>query len=114
MSYYDATTGEGVRRAFDKQVTDWPGVTTRTSFGCPSYSADGTLFAVLVTEGVVLTRLPQDHRDALDASFETGPFEAGGRTVTSWVRVTVDDPSDLDGLLPFVEQSYEAARAESS
>jgi hypothetical protein len=61
---------------------------------------------------VALTRLPDDRRVDLETVFETGPFRAGERTVTKWVRVAVEDPADLDSLLPFVEASYETARAE--
>lgn len=109
MSYFDAEDGAELKRAFDGAVLDWPDVTARTMFGCPSYLADGTLFVVLVTGGVALTRLPAERRERLDAEFETGPFEAGDRTVTTWVRATIEDPSDLDALLPYVEASYEAA-----
>jgi hypothetical protein len=81
-------------------------------FGCPSYRADGTLLAVLVTDGVALTRLPSDNREQVTHAFEAGPFQAGERTVTKWVQVTVD-PEDLDSLRPHVRASYESALAES-
>ena len=112
MVYFDPEAGAAVRERFEAVVLDWPAVTAKTMFGCPSYQADRTLFAVLVTDGVALTRLPDDRRESLAASFETGPFEAGSRTVTKWVQVAVDDPSDLDDLVPYVEASYEAALAE--
>ncbi|WP_255194952.1 TfoX/Sxy family protein [Halorarius litoreus] len=111
MQYFDETRAGDLRDAFERLVLDWPDVAARPMFGCPSYQADGTLFAVLVTDGVALTRLPDDRRDALDAAFETGPFQAGERTVTKWVQVAVD-ATELDALVPYVESSYEAARAE--
>lgn len=82
-------------------------------FGCPSYRAGGTLFAVLVTDGVALTRLLDDRREQVGQSFETGPFQAGDWTVTKWVQVTIDDASRLDALRPFVRASYETALEES-
>jgi len=112
MPYFDPARGASLRTAFDALVADWPDVTATTMFGYPSYRADGTLFAVLVTDGVALTRLPDDRRDGLDGQFETGPFDAGGRTVTKWVQVTIDDVDELEPLRPFVAASYESALAE--
>jgi hypothetical protein len=113
MQYFDAERDGDLRTAFEDLVVDWPGVASKTMFGCPSYQADGTLFAVLVTDGVALTRLPADRRAALDAAFETGPFQAGDRTVSTWVQVTVDDVAEIDALAPYVDASYAAARGES-
>jgi hypothetical protein len=113
MKYFDRDDGAALKSAFDEVVLDWPDVTATTMFGCPSYRANGTLFAVLVTDGVALTRLPRDHREQVTEAFETGPFEANGRTVTRWVQITVDDGAELDSLVPHVEASYESALAES-
>lgn len=112
MSYYDAAAGADLKATFEAAVLDWAEVEATTMFGCPTYRADGTVFAVLVTDGVALTRLPADARDRLAGEFQTGPFEAGGRTVTKWVAVDVDD-DELDALLPYVEISYETALEES-
>ena len=114
MQYFDADAGAELKAGFDDLVVDWDGVDSKPMFGCPSYRADGELFAVLVTDGVALTRLPDDRRAALEASFETGPFQAGDRTVTKWVQVPIADATDLDALRPYVRASYEGARAESA
>jgi|AntRauTorcE11898_2_1112593.scaffolds.fasta_scaffold02808_7 hypothetical protein len=114
MSYFDAEAGADLRETFDHVVAGWPDVSSKTMFGCPSYQAEGTLFAVLVTGGVALTRLPADERATVEREFETGPFQAGDRTVTKWVQVAVDDPETLDALVPYVRASYETALAEGS
>ena len=111
MPYFDPDGGATLRIAFDSLVADWPKVTARTMFGCPSYQADGTLFAVLVTEGVALTRPPDDRWESLAEQFETGPFDAGGRTMTKWVQVPIDEVDELETLRPFVAASYESALA---
>lgn len=113
MKYFDKEQGAALKSAFDDVVLDWPDVTATTMFGCPSYQAEGTLFAVLVTDGVALTRLPSDHRDAVEEAFATGPFRAGERTVTTWVYVSIEDVADLDALVPHVKASYESALAEA-
>lgn len=113
MNYFDPEAGKALTSAFEQLVLDWSGVTIKTMFGCPSYLADATLFAVLVTDGVVLTRLPSDKREELETSFDTSPFKAGKRTVRKWIQVALDDPSDLDSLRSYVRASYEFARQES-
>jgi len=112
MTYFDAERGADLKTAFDERVASWPEVAARSMFGCPSYTADGTLFAVLVTDGVALTRLPDERRAELDRAFAVGPFRAGERTVPKWAQVTIAEPAALDDLLPFVRASYETALAE--
>ncbi len=113
MKYFDKEAGAALKTAFENEVLEWPDVTATTMFGCPSYQAAGTLFAVLVTDGVALTRLPSDHRDQVAATFESGPFHAGERTVTKWVQVTMDDVDALDSLVPHIKASYESALEEA-
>lgn len=112
MDTSDPTAGDALQAAFEAMVLDWQDVTAHSMFGHPSYKAAGIIFALLVTEGVILTRLSVDERPVLAARFETGPFEANGQTVSKWVRVGVG-PDELDGLEPFVRASHEAARSES-
>ncbi|WP_435074702.1 TfoX/Sxy family protein [Halorubrum sp. HHNYT27] len=114
MNYFDKEAGAAMKTAFEDAVLDWPAVTATTMFGCPSYQADGTLFAVLVTDGVALTRLDNDHREQVAQTFDTGPFQAGERTVTKWVQVTIDDVDTLDTLVPHIKASYESALEESN
>lgn len=113
MKYFDKDDGAAMKSAFNEIVLDWPDVTAKTMFGCPSYQVDGTLFAVLVTDGVALTRLPSDHREQVTQAFETGPLQAGERTVTKWVQITIDDVAELDSLVPHIRASYESALEES-
>lgn len=114
MKYFDDEAGAALQAAFEAVVLEWPDVTGTTMFGCPSYQADGTLFAVLVTDGVALTRLPESHREQVAREFESGPFQAGEQTVTKWVQVTIDDVAMLDSLEPHVRASYDSARSESN
>lgn len=112
MKYFDKDAGAALKTAFEAMVLDWPAVTATTMFGCPSYQADETLFAVLVTDGVALTRLPSEHREQIRQAFETKPFQAGEKTVTKWVHVPIEDVTRLDALEPHIKASYEGALAE--
>lgn len=106
MSYFDASLAGDLRVRFDALVRDWADVERKTMFGCPAYRVDAEVFAVVVTEGIVLTRLSAPERERLDAAFETRPFYANGRLVSGWV--VVPDP-DLEELRPYVVASYEGA-----
>lgn len=112
-SYFDAEAGAPLLAAVDDLVADWPSVTSTKLFGCPSYRGAGTLFAVLVTGGIALTRLDDDDRAGLEDAFDTGPFQAGDRTVTKWVQVAVDDPATVADLEPYIRASYDAAIADA-
>ena len=68
---------------------------------------------LLVTGGVALTRLPDEDREEVARSFETGAFQAGGRTVTNWVQVTIEDGGDRSTLERDVTASDAAPLAEA-
>ena len=111
MQYFDETAGAGLRAAFDDLVGGWEEeVTTVTMFGCPSYRANGKVFAVLTTDAVALTRLPEEVRADLEADRGTEPFDANGRTVRKWVQVPTDG-TDLEEIERYVRASYRAAAA---
>ena len=109
--YFDPEAGAALQTAVDDLVLSWPAVTTRTMFGCPSYLASETIFAVLVTDGVALTRLSDADRTALEAEFPTEAFQAGDRMVTKWPTVRVTDAEAVSDLEPFLRASYEQAHS---
>ncbi len=79
-------------------------------FGVPCYLAGGKLFAFLVTRGVVITKLDQADREALFQQPNASAFRSANRVYRTWVRLSVDDPKDMDGLVPLLRKSYEAVR----
>jgi hypothetical protein len=99
---------ERLLTAIDDVVTSWPGVSRTSMFGCPSYVADGVLFAVVSEQGLSLTRLTDDQRADLARTVRVEPFAAGGRVVRRWATVRVD-PDALDPVTPALQQSYDAA-----
>ncbi|MFC7071137.1 TfoX/Sxy family protein [Halobaculum lipolyticum] len=109
--YYDEAAAGDLRARCDRTTENWPGVAHTTMFGCPSYTADGTLFAVVSTQGVALTRLPDAERERLAADHPVEPFEAGGRTVGRWAVVPPAAATACD-LDRYLRASYEAARGE--
>ena len=112
-SYYSEEKMAGVRQAFEEMVLAWPEVEKRIMFGCPAYRANGTIFAALITGGLVLTRLKPAERDALNEEYAVRPFEANGRLMKRWDVVHISDPLEFDELEPFIKQSYQNAFGEN-
>ena len=112
MKLYSEEEAGHVRLRFEKEVLGWPEVTTKKMFGCPGYQAAGTLFAFLVTQGAVLTKLSLKTQETLKAQHPTEPLGTGDRVVKKWVVALADAATDWDRLLPFVRESYEAALKE--
>ena len=109
MKYYDEQQMGEMRAAFEALVMAWPDVSTRKMFGCPSYRAQGHLFAVILTGSLVLTQLPPEVRQALPPELGATAFTAGPRTVLKWAQIPVSRPADLEPLLSFTELSYRTA-----
>ncbi len=110
MPYYVESKDHALRKRFEEIVLDWPGVTKKIMFGSPSYAAEGTLFAILVTDGIILTRLDEEQKSGLISTGFADYFSGHGRVVKKWVVVSVGDPSHIDRYLPFITASYQAAR----
>jgi len=95
---------------FEENVGRWPQTSTKKMFGCPSYQANGKLFAFLVTNGIVITQLVEPDREALSRRHRTSAFKARRKTVQNWVRLSAENTRDLERIMPFVRKNYEAAR----
>jgi len=108
MKYYSEEETRDLRLAFEGQVLSWPRVTKKKMFGCPSYKADEKLFAFLVTKGVVIAKLDKNDREAISSIYPT-TFQAGKRTVQNWVKISIENKSDIDKIIPFVKKSYNNA-----
>ncbi len=109
MRYYSEKAMKDLRSGFEGKVLRWPQVNTRKMFGCPSYQANGTLFAFFVTDGVVITQLGRAEREVLPLQSHATTFQTGKKVVQSWVRLFIEKKRDLDRIMPFVRKSYEPA-----
>ena len=111
MKLYEEAAMEKRRNAFESEVLRWRGVTPAKMFGTPCYNANGTFFASLVTDGIVITKLDEADKLALAREHNAGPFQPGGKTVSRWVQVPYASPDQLVAILPYLKKSYEAALA---
>ena len=110
VKWYDDEKTKELRESFEKEILGWFAVTYKKMFGCPCYLAKGKMFAGLVTNGIVITKLNSLEREDLNKKYETQPFMAGERTIKNWFQVNLD-PKAIKGIIPYVKKSYDRAIA---
>ena len=114
MPYYSETETKDLRLKVEEIVLAWPGVVKKMMFGSPSYAVGGTIFMMLVTGGIILTRLDETEKEALLSGPDAGYFEGHGRVMKKWIRITIRDISAVDTWLPAIKSSYRNAQAETA
>jgi TfoX/Sxy family transcriptional regulator of competence genes len=114
MKYYSEAEDHDLRQAFETEIRTWPNVRTRKMFGCPCYQANGKLFALVVSGGIVITRLSDADRALLIHQNVGVPFQPGQKTVQSWLQIAVQNKAELKPFLPYVRKSYDAALAQDA
>jgi len=112
LKYYSEESIKEIRKTRENKVLQWADVSTKKMFGCPSYKVDEKLFAFLVTDGIVFTKLNEDKKNELEKLFKTGPFQTGTRTVNKWIRISLENKNDLTSIIPYLHQSYQNAKNE--
>ncbi len=111
MKFYSESQMKMIREEFEEEILRCPHVATKKMFGCPSYTVKEKLFAFLVANGVVLTRLSDNDRiDALNVS-GAQVFEHNQRVIKKWVRLPVKDHTALNAVMGLVMKSYQNALA---
>jgi hypothetical protein len=113
MKLYHPERMDPLKEAFEADVLLWPETEGRKMMGCPCYMAGGKMFATIVDDAVVITKLEEEDRETLMADHEAGPFTHGPKIMSKWMKVPVEKEEDIPDLLPFLMKSYEAALKES-
>ena len=110
MQYYNEEKMKNLRLEIEKEVLNWPDVTTKKMYGCPCYKYKDKLFAFLVTDGVVLTKANEQDKNILSKEFKIKPFQAATRTMKGWPQIPVYEKSDLEKIIPFIKNSYNQSK----
>ncbi len=96
-----------LRCTFEKTVLSWSHVTQKNTFGCPSYQANGKTFAILVTKGVLITKIDQAVKGTLPEQHQGGAIHTCKRNIEHWVRVPINDEVEMEKIIPIVKKSSE-------
>jgi hypothetical protein len=110
MQYYNEEKMHSLRLKIEKEVLNWPDVTTKKMFGCPCYKYKEKLFAFLVTGGVVFTKLSEQDKMKLSKEFKVKPFQAATRTMKNWPQISVDETSDIEKITSIIKNSYNQSK----
>ncbi len=112
MKLYHEERMEPIKEAFEADVLLFPEVNARKMMGCPCYMAGNKMFATIMDDAIVITKLDDADRERLEADFGAGPFTHGTKVMGRWSKVPIEGEGDLAPLLPYVKRSYEAALKE--
>ena len=110
MKYYNEEKMQNLRLKLEKEILNWPNVTTKKMYGCPCFKNKEKLFAFLVTDGIVLTKVSEQDKMKLSKEFNIKPFQAATRTMKSWPQIPFNDSSVLEKIIPFIENSYNQSK----
>jgi len=113
MQYYNEEKMHNLRLRLEKEILNWPNVTTKKMYGCPCYKNKEKLFAFMVTDGVVLTKLSEQDKIKLSKAFKITPFQAGKRTMNKWPQIRVDEATDVGRIISFIKTSYNQSQTSS-
>jgi len=110
MKYYNEEKMKNFRLRIEKEILNWPNVTTKKMYGCPCYKNQEKLFAFLVTDGIVLTKASEQDKMKLSKEFKIKPFQAATRTMKGWPQISFNEKSDLDKIILFIKNSYKQSK----
>jgi len=97
------------REILESEVLHKPEVTTKRMFGCPCYMVKNALFGFLVTEGLVLTKLPEGDREEALKIPGADFFKSRNRVMRKWVQIPLKGPEVLPDVITWLWKSYEHA-----
>ena len=111
MKYFDKEKMGQIRDELEKEILQWPGVSTREMMGCLCYLHDKNMIAFLVTDGIVMSKLTEQEKKDLSKVSKQISFKMGGKTIRKpvWELRTRDN---LRTILPFLKKSYQATLIE--
>jgi TfoX/Sxy family transcriptional regulator of competence genes len=107
MKYYDTEKMRQIRVELEKEILNWPGVSSREMMGCICYLHGKNMLAFLVTDGIVISKLSEQEEKDLSQLSKKTVFKMGSKTMRKpvWELKTREN---LRTTLPFLKKSYQA------
>jgi len=108
MKYFDTEKMGQIRYELEKEILQWPGVSSREMMGCLCYLHSKSMVAFLVTDGIVLSKLSEQEEADLSKLSKKTSFKMGGKSIRKpvWELKTL---KNLQTILPFLKKSYQAS-----
>jgi len=107
MKYFDTEKMGQIRDELEREILQWPGVSSREMMGCLCYLLGKNMIAFLVTDGIVISKLSEQEQKDLSKLSKKISFKMGGKSFRKpvWELKTLDN---LRTILPFLKKSYQA------
>jgi TfoX/Sxy family transcriptional regulator of competence genes len=102
-----------LKACLEELTAPLPRVASRRMFGCDAFLAGGTMFALVLKEGRIGLKLPDDQLAGLRALPGADPWKPGDMVMRQWVLVPETFHDDTDGLAPWVSRAHAAALTRS-
>jgi hypothetical protein len=108
MKYFDEEKMGEIRDELEKEILQWPGVSSREMMGCLCYLHGKKMIAFLVTDGIVISKLSEQEQKDLSKLSKNVSFKMSGKTIRKlvWELKTL---KNLKTILPFLKKSYRAS-----
>jgi hypothetical protein len=107
MKYYDTDKMRQIRDELEREILNWPGVSSREMMGCLCYLHGKNMLAFLVTDGIVISKLSEQEEKDLSKSNRKTSFKMGSKSIRKPVW-ELSSRDNLQTILPFIKKSYEA------
>ena len=107
MKYYDTEKMREIQDELEREILNWPGVSSKEMMGCLCYLHGKNMIAFLVTDGIVISKLSEQETNNLSKMSKRTAFKMSGKTFRKpvWELKTREN---LRTILPFLKKSYQA------
>jgi hypothetical protein len=75
MKYYDAEKMREIQDELEREILNWPGVSSREMMGCLCYLRGKNMIAFLVTDGIVISKLSEQETNDLSKNEQADGFQ---------------------------------------
>jgi hypothetical protein len=89
-----------IQHELEKEILNWPGVSSREMTGCLCYLHGRNMIAFTVTNGIVISKLSEQEQNDLSKLSKRTAFKMSGKTLRKPVR-ELKTRENLRTILPF-------------
>src|SRR5947208_16993353 len=101
MKYFDPGKMGQIRDELEKEILQWPGVSSREMMGCLCYLHGKSMIAFLVTDGIVISKVTEQEQKDLSKISGQMSFKRGGKTMRTPASA-LKTPDNLRTILPSI------------
>jgi hypothetical protein len=81
MKYFNVEKMGEIREQLEKEILQWPGLSSREMMGCLCYLHGKNMLAFLVTDGIVISKLSEQEERELSKLNKMISFKMGSKSI---------------------------------